>query len=127
MTKKTKLLSLIPPEFDVGWSKFSFVIKKNLKDDDDSKCFGITDFNKFIISLDEGMSDKEAHHTIIHECCHALVDALGLEGPEEGVADKIETTNEIFTETTCRSFLMFKNLNPHLWDILFVDYYKRIE
>jgi len=122
MTKQTKLVSRLPEEFDTGWAKFSFVIKKNLKDEDEAKCFGITDFNKFTISLDEGMSDKEAHHTIIHECCHALVDTLGLGGPEEGVADKIETSNEVVTETTCRSFLMFKNLNPELWDILFVRY-----
>ena len=120
MMKKTKLVSTIPSEFNAGWATFLFVLKKNLKDDDGAKCYGITDFNKFTITLEEGMSEKEAHHTIIHECSHVLTETLGLGGPEEGMADKIETTNEIVTETTCRSFLMFKNLNPELWDILFV-------
>ena len=120
MMKKTKLLSKIPLEFNAGWATFLFVLKKNLKDDDGAKCYGITDFNKFTITLEEGMSEKQALHTIIHECSHVLMETLGLGGPEEGMNDNIETTNEIVTETTCRSFLMFKNLNPELWDILFV-------
>ena len=124
MMKKTKLLSRLPEELNTGWVTFSFVIKKNLKDDEGCKCFGITDFNRFTITLEEGMSEKEAHHTIIHECCHALVDTMGLGGPEEGVIDKVESSNEFITEATCRSILMFRNLNPELWRTLFEENYE---
>jgi Zn-dependent peptidase ImmA (M78 family) len=121
---KNTLLSSLPKYFDVGWAKFTFVVKKNLNDGEGSKCFGITDFNKFVIFLEEDMSEIEAHHTIIHECSHAVADTLGLGGPEDGCEDKVETTNEIITEAMCRAFLMFKNLNPELWEKLFEEYYE---
>ena len=124
MMKKTKLVSTIPLEFNAGWATFLFILKKNLKDDDGAKCYGITDFNKFTITLEEGMSEKEAHHTIIHECSHVLMETLGLGGPDEGQPDVVGTTNESLTEATCRAFLMFRNLNPILWHLLFEAHYE---
>ena len=124
MMKKTKLVSMIPLEFNAGWATFLFVLKKNLKDDDGVKCYGITDFNKFSITLEEGMSDKEAHHTIIHECCHVLMETLGFGGPDENQPDIVDTNNEDLTEATCRAFLLFRNLNPVLWHLLFEEHYE---
>jgi len=119
-----KIWKHLPPALDVGWAKFSFILKKNLKDEEDSKCYGITDFNKLTITLEENMSESEAHHTIIHECCHAFMETFGLGGPEEGHPDKVESSNEVVTESACRCFLLFRNLNYPLWKVLFEDYYE---
>jgi Zn-dependent peptidase ImmA (M78 family) len=122
--KKTKLLDKLPPSFDVGWAKFEFKFKKDLKDSDGSKCYGMTDFNECVITLDSGMSDKVAHPTIIHEVCHALMETFGLGGDHDKDEDLVVSGNEFITEAACRCFLMFKNLNPELWNTLFEEYYE---
>ena len=124
-TKKSKgtLLEKLPPFFDAGWAQFTFEKTKDLKDDESNKCFGITDFNKFAIVLEENMDDNIAHHTIIHEVSHVLSETFGLGAPEdEKEEDKVTSSNEYITEVVTRSFLMFKNLNPELWNLLFEDY-----
>lgn len=123
MTKKSKLLDQLPDALDVGWTSFKFIVKANLLRGS-QKCYGITDFNLNTITIEKSLSDDVAHATIIHEVCHAFMETFGLGGDHEGEEDKLTTSNEYLTEATCRSFLMFKNLNPKLWDILFVDYYK---
>ena len=119
MTKRSNLLEALPSHFDVGWAQFEFKLVKGLVDDEGSKCFGLTDLDDFVISLEETMGEKVAHHTIIHECCHALVDTFGLAGPTINEEDSLTTTNEFVTEATARAFLMFRNLNPLLWKLLF--------
>ena len=52
------------------------------------------------------------------------MDTLGFGGPDEGSADTIVSNNEDITEATCRAFLLFKNLNPELWNTLFKEYYE---
>ena len=123
-TKKNRLVDKLPKEFDVGWAKFEFKLVKDLCDDEGSKCFGLTDFDNFTISLEEKMSIKSAHHTIIHECCHCFCETFGLGGPEVNEEDKVVTTNEFITECTTRALLMFINLNPILWKLLFEDYHE---
>jgi len=120
--KRNKLYDVMPSFFNVGWAKFEFKIVKDLCDDEGSKCLGLTDFDSFVISLEEKMEVKAAHHTIIHECCHALCETFGLGGPDEDAEDKIATTNEFITECTTRSLLMFRNLNLELWNLLFGEY-----
>jgi hypothetical protein len=122
--KKTKLLDRLPPTFNVGWATFEFILKKDLKDTDGSKCYGMTDFNECIISLESTMPDKVSHPTIIHEVCHALMETFGLGGDHDKEEDVVVSTNEFITEATCRCFLMFKNLNPELWHLLFEEYYE---
>ena len=124
MKKKHKIWDQLPSILDVGWAQFSLILKKNLKDEEGSKCYGITDINKLTITLEEDMSESEAQHTIIHECCHAFMETFGLGGPDEGQFDKVESSNEMITESACRCFLLFRNLNYPLWKILFEDYYE---
>ena len=122
--KKSRLLDKLPTHFDIGWAKFEFKFKKDLVDDEGAKCFGITDIDDYTITLENSMADNVAHPTIIHEVCHVLMDSLGLGGPEDGEPDKVETTNEILTESVARAFLLFKYLNPELWHTLFEEYYE---
>jgi hypothetical protein len=124
LKKINKLLDKLTPSFNVGWASFQFKFKKNLVDGEGSKCYGITDFNEFTITLDDAMPDNVAHPTIIHEVCHALIETLGLGGDHDKEEDLVVSSNEFITEAACRSFLMFKNLNPELWKILFEDYYE---
>jgi hypothetical protein len=121
---KSKLLSNLPTHVNVGWAKFSFSLKKNLKDTDGTKCYGTTDFNENAITLEETMTDNVAHPTIIHEVCHALLETFGLGGDHDKDEDVLTTSNEFITESCCRSMLMFKHLNPELWKLLFEDYYE---
>ena len=116
--KKNRLLDKLPQSFDVGWAKFEFKLKKNLYSDE-SKCYGVTDFNEMTITLEDSMPDKIAHPTIIHEGCHALMETFGLGGDHEKDEDVVISQNEFITEASCRCFLMFKNLNPELWQLLF--------
>ena len=120
--KKRSLLESLPTHFNVGWAKFEFKLKPKLKDEGDD-CYGITDFNLNTITLDKGMSDNVAHPTILHEVCHALMDTQGLGGSEHDKEGTVLSTNEFVTEACCRAMLMFKNLNPELWDLLFVEFY----
>jgi len=120
--KKPSLLERLPKHFDVGWAKFEFKLKAKLRDEGDD-CYGITDFNLATITLESGMGDKLAHPTIIHEVCHALMETQGLGGSEHDKEGSVLSTNEIMTEACCRAMLMFKNLNPELWDLLFVEFY----
>ena len=125
VSKKTNsLLSKLPTHFDVGWTQFEFKIIKDLKGDDGGKCYGITDFNESIISLESEMPDNIAHPTIIHEVCHALMETFGLGGDDSKEDATVTSKNEYITEACCRAMLMFKNLNPDLWDILFTKYYE---
>ena len=120
--KKPSLLERLPDSFNVGWAEFKFLIKKELKSGGE-ECYGTTDFNTTVITLDKDMNDAVAHPTILHEVCHVLMETQGLGGSEHDKEGTVASTNEIVTEACCRAMLMFKNLNPELWDLLFVDYY----
>lgn len=121
--KKNRLLDRLPKEFCVGWVTFEFKLKKNLYSEE-SKCYGVTDFNDFTITLEDSMSDKTAHATIIHEVCHAMHETFGLGGDHDKEEDILVSSNEYVTEATCRAFLLFRNLNHDLWKLLFEEYYE---
>ena len=120
--KKVPLLQKLPKYFYIGWAKFEFKVKAKLRDEGED-CFGITDFNLATITLEKNMKDEVAHPTIIHEVCHVLMETQGLGGSEYDKEGSVSSNNEIITEACCRSMLMFKNFNPELWDLLFVEYY----
>ena len=121
--KKPSLLERLPNSFNVGWAEFKFIIKKELKSGGE-ECYGTTDFNTNVITLDKDMNDAVAHPTILHEVCHVLMETQGLGGSEHDRDGALVSTNEIVTEACCRAMLMFKNLNPKLWDLLFVSFYE---
>ena len=121
--KNQPLLDRLPSHFNVGWAKFKFVVKKGLKSGGEA-CYGTTDFNTNIIALEKDMPDDVAHPTIIHEVCHALMETFGLGGSESDKEGSLSSTNEFVTEACCRAMLMFKTLNPELWDLLFVSFYE---
>jgi len=121
--KERSLLEKLPTHFNVGWASFEFKLKSKLKEAGD-ECYGITDFNLYTITLEKGMPDKVAHPTILHEVCHVLMDTQGLGGNENDREGTVLSTNEFVTEACCRAMLIFKNLNPVLWDLLFVEFYK---
>jgi len=52
------------------------------------------------------------------------METQGLGGSEHDRDGALVSTNEIVTEACSRAMLMFKNLNPKLWDLLFVSFYE---
>ena len=121
-SKEFDVLSQLPLHFDVGWAKFSFKLVKGLTSDAGDALYGQIDFHNTCISLDENMKGQLAQSTVIHECMHGLMETMGLGALDN--TDDLTTTNEILTETTTRATLMFKHLNPELWDLLFVKFYE---
>jgi len=104
--------------FNAGWRIYTFNFSKNLKSSGVT-CYGEADFDKCTISLDVSVDDDTAKHTILHEICHVLLETMGLGGHHETKDDWVENTNEYITESMARGMLMFKNLNPKLWSIIF--------
>jgi hypothetical protein len=119
---KNNLLKELPKYFDVGWARFEFKLKKGLVDSEGNALYGQIDFHGGIISLEPSMKGDLAHSTIIHECMHGLLETMGLGALDN--SDFLTSTNEILTETGTRAILMFKNLNPKLWELLFETYYE---
>jgi Zn-dependent peptidase ImmA (M78 family) len=104
--------------FNAGWRKYTFKFVKGLKSNG-SPCYGEADFDKCIISLDSGVDNDTGRHTVIHEICHVLLETTGLGGHHETKEDWVENTNEYITESMARGMLIFKNLNPELWSVIF--------
>ena len=121
--KKRSFLERLPTHFNIGWASFEFKLKSKIVNEGDD-CYGLTDFNLHTITLEKGMSDKVAHPTVLHEVCHVLMETQGLGGSDMDTEGSLISTNEIVTEACCRAMLIFKNLNPELWDLLFVEFYK---
>ncbi len=118
---KSELYNTIESEgltFNAGWRIYSFKFVKNLKSNG-TPCFGEADFDKCVISLDPNVDNVTAKHIILHEISHVLLETMGLGGHHETKEDWVENTNEYITESMTRGMLLFNNLNPKLWSVIF--------
>lgn len=120
--KEFDVLSRLPAHFDVGWAKFSFKLVDKLTCPLGNTLYGQVDFDTATIQIDASLKGHLALDTVIHEAMHCLLETVGLGAPEE--TEELTTTNELLTEATTRCMLMFRNLNPKLWELLFETYYE---
>ena len=64
--------------------------------------------------------EETTRETLLHEITHILLDITGLGGPSDSEKEKeIQVSNEDLTTRISRGFLLFKNLNPELAEIIF--------
>jgi|OM-RGC.v1.028489034 hypothetical protein len=98
--------------FDSGWRVFKIVHVKDLKDGED-KCWGHTDFDKAIISLDSSMDINTYRETLLHEITHTVLETVGY-----GADENVTGTNENLTVQVSRGFLQAFRLNKELFEWL---------
>lgn len=128
MTKKQSsssesfnLLDKLPAFLDIGWGKFKFERVENLHHDEE-KCFGLTDFNHYVIKLEAFMDNRTAYHTILHEVFHVYMETFGLGGYHKDEVGVLQSNNEHVTESCARAIMMLREMNPELWTLLFEEY-----
>jgi Zn-dependent peptidase ImmA (M78 family) len=124
MSEKSKtILDKIKEEkievIDTGFCVFKIDIKKTLKENNE-KCFGLTDFDRGVVSLYKDMNPQLAKETVLHELTHIVLEFCGLGGDETTDIVK-ERTNEELTTLISRGYLLLMNLNPRLFGLLLND------
>lgn len=102
--------------FDAGWRKFEIVFVKNLTEED-SKCWGKTDFDAGIIQLDAAMRGDLFRETLLHEITHILLENAGL-GDYDDCDVPPALSNERMTVLISRTLLQAMNYNPDLFSLL---------
>lgn len=97
-----------------GWATFEIKVTSGLKSGKHA-CWGICDFDTYLIQVEKKMANDVAKETILHEICHMLLEFCGLGGPDDGeIPEQMSITNEKITITMSRAIIMFARLNPEL-------------
>tara|TARA_Y100000310_G_scaffold212487_1_gene213356 strand:- start:1531 stop:1938 length:408 start_codon:yes stop_codon:yes gene_type:complete len=108
---------------DAGWRKFSIVFLEVLEDTTGEDLYGSVNFDKGTLNLNVSLlkgREETTRETLLHEITHILLDITGLGGPSDSEKEKeIQVSNEDLTTRISRGFLLFKNLNPELAEIIF--------
>jgi len=119
MSKEKNILERLQEEkleINAGFRTFRVDIKRVLKEEG-QRCFGLTDFDNGVVSLDKDMNPQLAKETVLHELTHIVLELCGL-GGDETTGLVRETQNEELTTLVSRSLLLLINLNPALFRIL---------
>ena len=119
MSKEKNVLERLQEEkleVNAGFRTFRVDIKRVLKEEG-QRCFGLTDFDNGVVSLDKDMNPQLARETLLHELTHIVLELCGL-GGEETTGIVRETQNEELTTLISRSMLLIMNLNPALFRLL---------
>ena len=119
MSKEKNILERLQEEkleVNAGFRTFRVDIKRVLKEEG-QRCFGLTDFDNGVVSLDKDMNPQLARETLLHELTHIVLELCGL-GGEETTGIVRETQNEELTTLISRSMLLIMNLNPALFRLL---------
>ena len=108
---------------DAGWRKFSIVFLEVLEDTTGEDLYGSVNFDKGTLNLNVSLlkgREETTRETLLHEITHILLDITGLGGPSDSEKEKeIQVSNEDLTTRISRGFLLSKNLNPELAEIIF--------
>ena len=101
-----------PVSFNSGWRIFTIKTAKDLTEDGE-KCWGRTDFDRAIISLESFMKQETYRETLLHEVTHVVLETVGF-----GSDENITGTNENLTVQVSRGLLQAFNLNKELFEYL---------
>ena len=83
---------------------------------------GLTDFSERKITVSGKLDYAGQRHTLIHEIWHVILSGMWMDdrtkeyGMESGL---VRICNEDLAENSARGMMLFQNLNPQLWDVLF--------
>ena len=119
MSKEKNILERLQEEkleVNAGFRTFRVDIKRVLKEEG-QRCFGLTDFDNGVVSLDKDMNPQLARETVLHELTHIVLELCGLGGDETtGLVREIQ--NEELTTLVSRTMLLLMNLNPALFRLI---------
>lgn len=99
-------------DFDIGWKKYPIYIAPELMESEDT--FGETDFNNNRIYLTDQVGAADLRNTLIHEILHVIYENCGYEGD-----GKIITNQEQLVTRTANALMLYSELNPELFEIMF--------
>jgi hypothetical protein len=104
---------------NAGYRKFKIVPTRNLYSED-TKCFGVTDFDRCIIYLEIEVEEGTAKEVFLHELTHIALEMVGLGGSEDSDAVPHISVydNEQLTTILSRINMLLMNLNPQLYKLL---------
>jgi len=117
-TKSFKQRVLDLESVEIGWGSFSLKFKRDIANSGD-KCMGLTDFDKMEILVDDSATEQVQRLTLIHEIWHVIFSTMGVRADDEDNEVNLNITNEFIVESATRGLLLFKALNPELWDLLY--------
>ena len=103
---------------NAGWATFGIKFKKSV-DYGGEACLGLTDFDTYQIFIRDSIADDVIRSTMIHEMWHVIFSTMGYRADDEDAHTPITTTNEFIVEQATRGSLLFKHLNPELWELLY--------
>jgi hypothetical protein len=101
---------------DAGYRVYNLVFTNTIKHDG-SACWGLTDFEKGVISLHKSMEQDLAKEILLHEMIHIVLELGGLGGDEDkGMVEATE--NEHITVQVSRGMMLLMRLNKRLFQII---------
>lgn len=106
------------PSINMGWAVFPISFQENLALDGD-ECFGVTDFDTQSVAIRSNISEDMLRQTLIHESWHIIWSTMGIRTADEDPDAEIRTNQEFLVEQTTRGILLFKQLNPELYRLLY--------
>jgi len=107
--------------FNIGWAKYRILLVP-IVELDGEELNGVTDFEKRTITVSSKLDYAAMRHTLLHEIWHVLLEGMWMHdrskeyGAMEGI---VPICNEDLAENIAKGTLLFRNLNPQLWSILF--------
>jgi hypothetical protein len=107
--------------FNIGWAKYQILFVP-IVELDGEELDGLTDFSERTIKVSAKLDREAQRHTLVHEIWHVILSSMWMDdrtkeyGPSSGL---VHISNEDLAENCTRGMLLFKNLNPQLWDIIF--------
>lgn len=107
--------------FNVGWGRFRLSCEAKVELDGE-ELDGLTCFSERTITVSGKLDYMGQRHTLIHEIWHVVLNNMWMDDrtKEYGqLAGLVSISNEDLAENCARGMLLFKNLNPQLWDTLF--------
>jgi len=110
--------------FNIGWGRFRLSCEEKVELDGE-ELDGLTCFSERKISISGKLDYAGQRHTLIHEIWHVILSNMWMDdrtkeyGSESGV---VHICNEDLAENSARGMMLFHNLNPQLWDVLFSQY-----
>tara|TARA_R100001594_G_scaffold123563_1_gene160015 strand:- start:2859 stop:3239 length:381 start_codon:yes stop_codon:yes gene_type:complete len=105
---------------NVGWAKFTLLSMPYIEVDG-HELDGVTDFSEYSITLSEKLNIDASKRTLLHEIWHCILAGMWMEdrGPEYGdAAGMVHISNEDLAENITRGTMLFRSLNPQLWEVL---------
>ena len=105
-------------EINMGWATFPIIFEPDLTVDGEP-CFGMTDFDLQEVRIDPDVAEHMLRQTLIHESWHIIWSTMGLRTHDEDAYADLTTNQEFLVEQTTRGLLLFQQLNPLLYRLLY--------